>query len=83
MKTLALILMLALTGCASQLAKVEEAGGQGLDALEGASALGVKACFRYLGSTARVGPLLEVLPTSEKRGAWLVLFGNESVPLPE
>ena len=59
------------------------AGGEGLDALEGASALGVKACFRYLGSTARVGPLLEVLPTSEKRSAWLVLFGNESVPLPE
>lgn len=78
----ALFLVLLLAGCQTQLAAVEEVGSEGLGALEDTSGLAVKACKRYLGDTARVGPLLEWLDTSEKRSAWLVLFGEESTPLP-
>lgn len=79
---IAALAVAGLTGCSSTLAEVEQVGSESFDALEGSSNLGVRACKRYLGGTARVGPLLEWLDTEEKRNAWLALFSEPPTPLP-
>ena len=73
----------ALTGaCAAQAERADRFAGEGLDVLENTSRVAVNTCRQYLGSTARIGPVLEWIDTDEKRGAYQILFSAEPLALP-
>lgn len=77
-----LLPLLLLAGCASQAEQANRFVGEGLDVLENTSRVAVNTCRQYLGSTARIGPLLEWIDTEERRAAYQVLFSADTLTLP-
>ena len=78
----ALVVALVLGGCAAQAEQADRFVGEGLDVLENTSRVAVNTCRQYLGSTARIGPLLEWIDTDDKRAAYQALFSDEPIALP-
>ena len=70
------------SGCAAQAERADRFAGDGLDVLENTSRVAVNTCRQYLGSTARVGPLLEWIDTAEEREAFKLLFSGGDINLP-
>ena len=77
-----LLLGLVVCGCAAQAEQADRFVGEGLDVLENTSRVAVNTCRQYLGTTARVGPLLEWINTDERRAAYQVLFSADALTLP-